>query len=120
VKHIIPDDVTGWRSAEFNAIFACLRALWLKRSATLLCNTASDGTSIEVKRPGAGGASSFTGTAYVAGNKTTGLGTKKWVRVFLDSGTAEDNDGDPPNPFPPNEEWYEVANTSGDIHCARA
>jgi hypothetical protein len=66
------------------------------------------------------GASVFSGTAYIAGNKTTGLGTKKWVRCFLDTATAEDNDGDPPNPFPPNEEWYEVSKTSGDIHITRA
>ena len=62
----------------------------------------------------------FSGTAYVAGFKTTGLGTKKWVRCKLDTGAAMDDDGDPPNPFPPNEEWYEVAKTSGDIHESRA
>lgn len=62
----------------------------------------------------------FTGVAYIAGHKTTGLGTKAWVRCFLDSGTAEDNDGPPPDPFPFNEEWYEVANLSGDIHITRA
>jgi hypothetical protein len=62
----------------------------------------------------------FSGTAYVAGYKTTGLGTKAWVRCFLDKGTAEDHDGPAPNPFPPNEEWYEVSATSGDIHESRA
>jgi len=62
----------------------------------------------------------FSGTAYVSGNKTTGLGTKDWVRCFLDTGTAEDHDGPAPNPFPPNEEWYEVAFTPGDIHESRA
>lgn len=62
----------------------------------------------------------FSGTAYIAGNKTTGLGTKDWVRCFLDTATAEDNDGPPPDPFPPNEEWYEVSKTSGDIHITRA
>lgn len=67
-----------------------------------------------------GGSSVFTGTAYIAGNKTTGLGTKAWVRCFLDTATAEDHDGPAPNPFPSNEEWYEVANTSGDIHIPRA
>lgn len=68
----------------------------------------------------AGGGMPFTGTAYVAGNKTTGLGTKKYVRCFLSMGKAEDHDGPPPNPFPPNEEWYEVSKTSGDIHIVRA
>ena len=67
-----------------------------------------------------GGAMPFSGTAYIAGNKTTGLGTKDWVRCFLDTATAEDNDGPPPNPFPPNEEWYEVVQTPGDIHISRA
>jgi hypothetical protein len=62
----------------------------------------------------------FSGTAYIAGNKTTGLGEKDWVRCFLDTATAEDHDGPPPNPFPPNEEWYEVSKTSGDIHITRA
>jgi len=62
----------------------------------------------------------FSGTAYIAGRKTTGLGTKQWVRCFLDTATAEDNDGPPPDPFPINEEWYEVSQTSGDIHIPRA
>jgi hypothetical protein len=67
-----------------------------------------------------GGSMAFSGTAYIAGNKTTGLGTKAWVRCKLDLATAEDNDGPPPDPFPPNEEWYEVAQTPGDIHISRA
>lgn len=62
---------------------------------------------------------SFSGTAYIAGHKTTGLGTKAWVRCKLDLATAEDHDGPAPDPFPPNEEWYEVAKTSGDIHISR-
>jgi hypothetical protein len=70
--------------------------------------------------PGGSGTSTFSGTAYIAGSKTTGLGTKEWVRCFLDTATAEDNDGPPPDPFPPNEEWYEVSQTAGDIHIPRA
>jgi len=65
----------------------------------------------------------FSGTAYIAGNKTTGLNSdssKPWVRCFLDTGTAEENAGPPSNPFPFNEEWYEKAQTSGDIHIPRA
>ena len=58
--------------------------------------------------------------AFIAGNWTTGLGTKTWIRCFLDSGTAVDHDGPAPNPFPPNEEWYEVEFTFGDIHIPRA
>lgn len=76
-------------------------------------------------RQAAGGedALPFSGTAYIAGNKTTGLNndsSKPWVRCFLDTGTAEENAGPPPNPFPFNEEWYEKAQTSGDIHIPRA
>ncbi len=62
----------------------------------------------------------FSGTAYIAGRKTTGLGTKKWVRCNLAMATAVDHDGPPPDPFPMNEEWYEVSKTSGDIHIPRA
>lgn len=65
----------------------------------------------------------FSGTAYIAGNKTTGLNSdsaKPWVRCFLDTATAEENAGPPPNPFPMNEEWYEKAQTAGDIHIPRA
>jgi hypothetical protein len=65
----------------------------------------------------------FSGIAYIAGNKTTGLnsdGTKAWVRCFIDTATAEENAGPPPNPFPINEEWYEKAKTAGDIHIPRA
>jgi hypothetical protein len=75
---------------------------------------------VEQINSGGGSSSSFTGTAYIAGRKTTGLGTKAWVRVFLDTATAEDHDGPPPDPFPPNEEWYEVAQTFGNIHVPRA
>jgi len=66
---------------------------------------------------------SFSGTAYIAGNKTTGLksdNTKPWVRCFLDSATAEEHAGPAPDPFPANEEWYEKSQTAGDIHIPRA
>lgn len=68
----------------------------------------------------AGGSMPFSGVAYIAGHKTTGLGTKDWVRCHLDTATAEDHDGPAPDPFPPNEEWYEVSQTPGDIHISRA
>jgi hypothetical protein len=70
--------------------------------------------------PPGGGSMPFSGTVYIAGIWTTGLGTKNWVRCFLDTATAVDHDGPPPNPFPPNEEWYEVSKTPGDIHITRA
>lgn len=122
MKSLIPEKIDGYRSEVINSLIDCIIALWPKSSATLLINTSSRGSSFEVKRAGSGGGGSsvFSGTAYIAGNKTTGLGAKKWVRCFLDTATAEDNDGDPPNPFPANEEWYEVSKTSGDIHIVRA
>ena len=65
----------------------------------------------------------FSGTAYVAGIKTTGLNSTPaypWVKCNLASGAATEDAGPPSNPFPPNEEWYEKANHSGDIHVPRA
>ena len=69
------------------------------------------------------GSAVFSGTAYVAGNKTTGLNsddTKPYVRCFLEVGTAEEHAGPMPIPFPDNEEWYEKEYTIGDIHIPRA
>ncbi len=68
-------------------------------------------------------ATKFTGTAYVSGRKITGLNSNSdypWVRVFLDTATAEEHAGPAPSPFPANEEWYEKANHAGDIHADRA
>lgn len=121
MRAMIPPRIDGFRSEVINQIIACLEALYPASSSSILVNVTSRGTVYEVKRQESGGGSmAFSGTAYIAGNKTTGLGTKAWVRCFLDTATAEDNDGPPPNPFPPNEEWYEVAQTPGDIHIPRA
>jgi hypothetical protein len=122
MKKLIPEKVEGYRSEVINSLIDCVTALWPVRSATILTNVTSRGASYEVKRPssGSGGSMPFSGTAYIAGNWTTGLGTKDWVRCFLDTATAVDHDGPPPNPFPPNEEWYEVSKTPGDIHITRA
>jgi len=65
----------------------------------------------------------FSGTAYVAGIKTTGLGsdpTKPYIKCSLLNGTAVQDAGPPSDPFPEDEEWYEKANTFGDIHLVRA
>lgn len=118
----LPAKIDGFRSGIINDMLDYMRAITPKRSASLLVNISSDGTGLEVKRPASGGGGSmpFSGTAYVAGNKTTGLGTKAWVRCNLELATAVDHDGPPSNPFPPNEEWYEVSKTPGDIHISRA
>jgi hypothetical protein len=76
-------------------------------------------TIIELPLRGMG----FTGTAYVVGIKTTGLLSypdKPWIKCKLSTGVATEDTGPPPNPFPEDEEWYEKANTSGDIHVVRA
>ena len=68
-------------------------------------------------------ASKFSGTAYVAGEKTEDLNsdsTKPWVKCDLGAGTASEQTGPPSNPLPANQEWYEKANTCGDIHESRA
>jgi hypothetical protein len=68
----------------------------------------------------------FSGVAYVVGQKVTGLNSNPdypWVKVVLNSGTLTDlaveDPGPPSNPFPQNEEWYEKAKVSGDIHVPR-
>ena len=65
----------------------------------------------------------FSGTAYVAGTKTTGLNnddSKPWVKCVLSTGVASEQVGPPSDPFPEDEEWFEKANTYGDIHVVRA
>lgn len=64
----------------------------------------------------------FSGTAYVVGVKTTGLGSdaaKPYVKCNLATGAATQEEGPMPDEFPHNEEWFEKANTYGDIHVAR-
>jgi hypothetical protein len=70
-----------------------------------------------------GGSMPFSGKAYIAGNETTGLNSdssKAWVRCFLDTATAVEHGGPPPNPWPPNESWREKAYTPGHIVIDRA
>jgi hypothetical protein len=64
----------------------------------------------------------FSGTAYVAGHKITGLtsdSAKLWVKVDVEAGTATEQAGPPSDPFPANEEWFEKSKTAGDIHVTR-
>ena len=72
---------------------------------------------------GPGNAPDFSGTAYVAGQRTTGLTSddnKPWVKCDLSTGVATEETGPPTIPFPDGEEWFEKANTSGDIHVSRS
>jgi len=62
----------------------------------------------------------FTGVAYVMGNKVTGLNsdlTKPWVKCVRSTRTAVEVETAPASPFPDDEEYYEKANTFGDIHA---
>lgn len=64
----------------------------------------------------------FSGTVYLNGVKHTGLNsdyTMDWVKVTVSDGTVVEAAGPPPDPFPADEEWYEKANTYGDIHVTR-
>jgi len=123
-KSMIPDDIDGFRSEPINGILKCLRALWPLQSATIMHTVTASGTHYDIKRVQSGTAAIvFSGTAYVAGRKITGLSSdsaKPWVRCFLDTATAEEHAGPPPDPFPSNEEWYEKAQTAGNIHIPRA
>jgi hypothetical protein len=65
----------------------------------------------------------FSGTVYLAGVKHTGLDSdpdKPWVVVDLAAGTVTESASTPPDPLPDHQEWYEKANTYGDIHVPRA
>lgn len=52
MKDMIPEKITGFRSDVINGLIDCVTALWPKRSATLLVNVGTNGTSYEVKAPG--------------------------------------------------------------------
>ena len=56
-KSMIPDEITGYRSESINGLIRCVRALWPRKSATLLIDVLADGARYEVKRPGSGSAS---------------------------------------------------------------
>lgn len=86
-----------------------------------------DGGSVQVRHDGiwfrmGGAGGQFSGTAYVVGVPTTGLnsdGTKPYVKCNLATGVATEDAGPMPNPFDHDEEWFEKANTYGDIHAIR-
>lgn len=65
----------------------------------------------------------FSGVAYVAGNKVTGLDSapaKTWVKCDANTGTASEcYASEVVFPFPPNVEFYEKSKTYGDIHLPR-
>lgn len=83
----------------------------------------AEGDEIIISGAGAGGGKAFSGVAYIAGHRVSGLRsdiTKLWVKCNLYDCTASEETGPAPNPFPAGEEWYEKAQVSGDIHIPRA
>jgi len=66
----------------------------------------------------------FSGVAYVAGVKITGLNSdasKPWIMIDFSAVTAtEVTTAEVMFPFPPNIEFYEKSKTFGDIHVLRA
>ena len=62
------------------------------------------------------GRPTFTGVVFCKGRRIVLEGNPQaWVRIDLGRGTAEYNHGPPPDPLPPFEQSYEVANTFGNI-----
>lgn len=124
--HLPPYPVQGepLRAAWGRQVVDMLRSLIPSSGPGIRVSRGPGGTCI-ASRAGHGGASggAFSGIAYVAGIKTEDLNEdadKPWVKCVLGDGTASEQYGPPPDPFPDGEEWYEKANTYGDIHVVRA
>lgn len=101
-----------------NAIGRLINGLHIEGGGSVL--TTSQFIRLRLTPTGA----TFSGTAYVAGVKTTGLlsdPTKGWIACNLSTGAAtEVLAGDVVLPFPQNIEFYEKSKTYGDIHVLRA
>jgi len=115
--------ITGqWRKGDR------LTARWVQRVTNFIENFTVSGGAFEFdgRTPRLyvkSGTSTFSGVAYVAGVKTSNLKTepaKPWIRCNLRTAVVTQDYGPPPVPFPHDEEWYEKANTAGDIHIPRA
>ena len=116
-----PDRISGFRSGVINAIIDALDSLRPIASGTVWHEWRSDGV-VTHSKGGTGAASAaatFSGVAYVAGTRTTGLtatATKPWIKCNRSTGAATEEAGPPSFPFPDNEEWFEKSRTYGDIH----
>ena len=110
-----PSDLYVW----CRAIQDALKVLSLSGGPGIRLQSSSGGTTISATgmRGGGGGEVGFTGKIWIKGRFISLVGSQKkaWVRVYLDTATAAYNDGPVPDPFPPYEMWYEVANTHGNI-----
>jgi hypothetical protein len=115
----LPEKVRGYRSRVINALIDYCKANTLITSPDLLINQTAAGTSTALRRPQLL-PDMRPRRAFIAGNLTTGLGTKRYIRCNLGTATAVDHDGPMPNPMPPNEEWFDCESTYGDIHSTRA
>ena len=79
-------------------------------------------THVLAVEPVISGALGFTGIAYVSGRKFTGLNsdpTKDFVKLDAEKITAIQVNGPAPSQFPAGVEFYEKANTAGDLHLTR-
>ena len=108
------------RLAQVERLRQCLRALTPIETPTIRPEMTLSGVALHVKAEGLPPPPAFSGTAYVGGAKTAGLNdsSKGWVKCTA-SGSATEEYGPAPDPFPADEEWYEKAETYGDIHCDR-
>ena len=68
--------------------------------------------------PGGHDPQGFSGNVWIAGTKFTGKNDTLKPFVAINAATATESDG-PVVTGDPNIEWYEKANTVGDIHVTR-
>lgn len=95
-------------------------AVWTRR------NRIVGGRGVSITRTDAGTTVNalvpkFSGIVYLAGKKfdLRGQTPGVYVKVDIAAGTVAYTDTAPADPFPPSEEYYEVAQTFGHIHVPR-
>ena len=84
------------------------------------------GNEIRITGAGAVARGSFSGRVYLGGKLYepgvwSAYGPDPWVRVKVGETfpVVSYEAGPAPDPFPPDEEWFRVASTYGDIHVTR-
>jgi hypothetical protein len=79
----------------------------------------TEATGIMLRTPPA---PACTGVVYVSGTRHTGKvseQTKPWIKVDIAANTVTEESGPPSFPLPSHQEWYDKAQTFGDIHITR-
>jgi hypothetical protein len=106
------------RASDLNAIARGLNRAVGRNGIRL--SLKSDGGLVIEGEKGAGGPV-FSGRVWIhrVGLRYDLAGTVgKWIRVIVgETCSVTWTDSEPPTPLPNGEAWYEVAQTSGDIHC---